>query len=191
MINDACIRAVVVGGLFCVGPYARSADFVRLGEFTDGVFLSGATAVSANGTFVAAFRTPPGEDAMSPYQWTAPDQRVFLGQPPGRFSLANAVTDDGQVVVGTHRIERSDIYEQAFVWEPSSGMVPLSGLPQGARHTQANDITPDGTVIVGRTSIGITGAFDSEAFRMNIGGQAIGLGDLPGGLDHRDRKSVV
>jgi len=181
MEKKAFVSAVVACIATWSGPYVLSAEFVRLGEFTDGVFASGATAISANGTFVAAFRTPPDDDMMSPYLWSKTDERVFLGEPPGRFTLANGVTDDGQLVVGTHRIELTDLYEQAFIWKPSTGMVPLSGLPGSATGTRANDITPDGSFIVGTSNVGVSGSFASEAFRISSSGELTGLGDLPGG----------
>jgi probable HAF family extracellular repeat protein len=60
-------------------------------------------------------------------------------------------------------------------------MAPLAGLPNGATHSEANDVTPDGTSIVGVTNLGTPDATEFEAFRLSNTGELLLLGDLPGG----------
>lgn len=172
---------------FIVGAFSlhvQAAEFIPLGGFADGTYGaygSSATAVSNNGAAVTAIRTSHGPEPFPPYLWTETDGRTFLGDPPGPFSFANGVTDDGQLVVGTHRVEQPRFYEQAFTWTPVAGMVPLDGLPEGASHSEANDVTPDGAFVVGLTHIGAPGPLEFEAYRLSDAGELLLLGDLPGG----------
>lgn len=84
------------------------------------------------------------------------------------FSFANAVSANGQVVVGgsssTRHVDRG---EQAFRWTQAGGMEPLGILP-GTFQSQALAVSSDGGVIVGSSG--------SEGFRWTetSGLQAIG-----------------
>jgi probable HAF family extracellular repeat protein len=170
--------------------YLHASEFIPLGDLPGGDFLSGAAAVSDNGTFIVGSGVTDFSDDVNPFLWTSSTGMVPLGPPSARFSAPNAVTDGGNLVVGTHRFELPDLYEQAFVWKSSTGLIPLSGLPAGAESTRANDVTPDGKFIVGASSIGISGTFDSEAFRLSNTGDLIGLGDLPGGQNYSEAKAI-
>jgi probable HAF family extracellular repeat protein len=50
-------------------------------------------------------------------------------------------------------------------------------LPEGIFFSNADDVSADGSVLVGRAS----SASGAEAFRWTSGGGMVGLGDLPGG----------
>src|SRR5688572_9166305 len=65
---------------------------------------------------------------------------------------------------------------EAFRWSPLGGMVGM-GYLTGATDSVAEGISPDGTVIVGKS-----GTWNSvQAFRWTRASGMIGLGDLPGG----------
>jgi len=72
---------------------------------------------------------------------------------------------------------------EAFRWTPSGGMVSLGDLPGGAHEGWANDVSADGSVVVGRGRP----AAGEEAFRWTSEEGMVGLGDLPGGV----RQSVA
>jgi probable HAF family extracellular repeat protein len=92
----------------------------------------------------------------------------------GYESFANAVSADGQVVVGT---SYSDFVPevQAFRWTPAGGMVALGDLPAGASGSIAEGVSADGSVIAGSVST----ARGVEAYRWTSQG-GLGLGHLPG-----------
>lgn len=99
-----------------------------------------------------------------------------LGTLPGsRFprSIANAVSADGAVVVGSGS---SISGTRAFAWTAAEGMSSLGTLPGGTVSTGL-DVSADGSVVVGNSSTGR----GTEAFRWTAGAGMIGLGDLAGG----------
>src|SRR5262245_37489475 len=59
----------------------------------------------------------------------------------------------------------------------AASLTPLGDLPGGQFASRANDVSADGSVIVG-SSYSASGL---EAFRWTSGGGMVGLGDLPGG----------
>lgn len=65
---------------------------------------------------------------------------------------------------------------EAFRWDAINGAIGLGDLPGGLFRSSANDISGDGTVVVGnaQTESGI------EAFRWTKGTGLVGLGQLPG-----------
>lgn len=71
------------------------------------------------------------------FRWTDADGLQLVG--PGS---ARAVSYDGSVVVGVSS-------GQAFRWTEETGMVLLGGLPGQRVLSEAYDVTPDGTMVVG------------------------------------------
>ena len=96
-----------------------------------------------------------------PIRWTQGTEVVALGQ---FFGVANAVSNDGSIIVGY-----SD--NQAFRWTETEGMTGLGYLP-GAPDSVANGISGDGSIIVGKSS--------NQAFRWTESEGMTGLGYLPG-----------
>jgi hypothetical protein len=82
-----------------------------------------------------------------------------LGVLPGcTRSLASAISADGTTVVGgssTNGFATTDIHVhpagRAFVWHPPGGMTSLATLNKVNDHSWAEDLSADGTVIVGFT----------------------------------------
>ena len=61
-------------------------------------------------------------------------------------SAAEAVSDDGSVVVGYST--NGDDEEEAFVWTESGGMVGLGNLPE-QEYIEAEFVSDDGSVVFG------------------------------------------
>lgn len=59
--------------------------------------------------------------------------------------------------------------------------IPLGDLPGGEFASSANDVTNDGTVVVGASSSNVSVENEAEAFRWTNAGGMVGLGDLSGG----------
>ena len=99
--------------------------------------------------------------------------------PGGDVSIANGVSADGTVVVGYSDEDDPTVNYQifeAFRWTAATGMVGLGWLPGGNKASQAEDISADGSVIVGAS----TSAAGSQAFRWTAADGMTGLG-LPSG----------
>jgi probable HAF family extracellular repeat protein len=84
-------------------------------------------------------------------------------------SVAEAVSDDGAVVVGG---SESAAGPQAFRWTAAGGIVGLGDLPGGIFESYANGVSANGSVIVGT---GVNGADESRAFRWTSGGGLVQL----------------
>lgn len=82
-------------------------------------------------------------------------------QPVGRVgtsdsSLALAISEDGSTVVG-----RSTDFRAAWRWTPSAGLATFGSLPSGFFYGSADDVSADGTAVVGLISNGT----ESNVFR--------------------------
>jgi probable HAF family extracellular repeat protein len=87
------------------------------------------------------------------------------------------VSADGSIVTGTSDSPESPFALQAFSWTAEEGMVGLGDLPGGDFSSEANDISADGTTIVG----GSWSESGFEAFIWTADTGMFGLGDLPRG----------
>lgn len=119
-------------------------------------------------------------------RWPEPPYEGLMLQAGFGRSAAEAVSDDGSVIVGTIAEEdRSGPWDQAFRWTEPTGLVLLGGLidiedmpvdAQWETFSAAHDVSGDGKVIVGRAYTGT----DFEAFRWTADSGMVGLGFLPG-----------
>ncbi|WP_210421141.1 PEP-CTERM sorting domain-containing protein [Lacipirellula limnantheis] len=105
------------------------------------------------------------------YRWTNATGSVFLP-----LSTAKGVSADGSVVAGWFG-DGGVTY--AARWTEATGRVSLGALPATNSQSFANEISADGSVIVGGSNSGA--ANDFVAFRWTQSGGMVGLGDLPGG----------
>ncbi|MFO0831469.1 MAG: hypothetical protein U0637_06460 [Phycisphaerales bacterium] len=88
---------------------------------------------------------------------------VGLGVVPGaNASTANAISSDGSTVVGTSQ----QFGGAAWRWTLSTGRVDLGALPGGFLMEHANDVSGDGSVIVGGMNDGVS---VSTAWRWTLG----------------------
>jgi probable HAF family extracellular repeat protein len=93
---------------------------------------------------------------------------------PYRSSSASGISADGSVVIGSSNNTNG---LEAFRWTQSDGMVSLANLDGGNFSSGANDVSDDGSVVVGVIYNRLDG---SEAFRWTQSGGMVGLGFLSG-----------
>jgi probable HAF family extracellular repeat protein len=139
-------------------PQQGGSGMVGLG-FLPGGLESEAWDASADGTVVVGANFVPN----LAFRWTAATGMVSLGTLPGNDrSFATAVNPDGTFIVGLTAAE-------AFRWmltDPGSGegiMIGLGDLPGGDFWSGADDISADGSVVVGRSATG-SFPYEEEAF---------------------------
>jgi uncharacterized membrane protein len=113
-------------------------------------------------------------------------QLINLGMFSGdNNSNASAVSADGSTIVGQSFAvqlvgQGYQIYQmKPFRWTASTGMVSLGTLP-GAAITNANDVSGDGSVVVGHAHFSVT---KQLAYRWTESAGMQSLGDLPGGFE--------
>ncbi|WP_332694018.1 autotransporter domain-containing protein [Devosia sp.] len=172
--------------------YRADTGMVNLGTL-GGLLFSEAMDVSLDGTVVVgtssivggtrAFRWVEGATggvASNPQMF---DLGVFAG---GLVSNANAVSDDGSVVVGFS--DGAALGYHAFRWTAADGMVDLGTLAGGgSAESRAYGISGDGNFIVGRSD---TVGSDEHAFRWSAAEGMIDLGTL-GGADSLARAASL
>lgn len=179
--------SVIVGSASSSGGieafrWTASQGIVGLGDLPgDGLLVSHAFGVSAGGQVVIG-QSQRGWPLTRAFRWTAATGFTDLGDLPGGddFSIATAVSSDGNVIVGA---SRSVAGEEAFIWTPATGMVGLGDLPGDGVSSRARAVSADGKVVVG---MGVS-AKGFEAFRWTSAGGMIGLGSL----DPRDFASMA
>jgi uncharacterized protein YhjY with autotransporter beta-barrel domain len=155
-----------VGLGFLPGSTIRSS-------FATGASWDGSVVVGA-GAFLASYAPEIHQEA---FRWTAAGGMQRLGLGGYTDSVANGVSADGSVVVGSlsasgvgGAVTRFPV--QAFRWTPAGGLERLGFLP-GAQTSAAAAVSGDGTVIVGNSG--------REAFRWTAadGLRGLGLPDDP------------
>ena len=101
---------------------------------------------------------------------------VQIGPPLERELPTPRLSADGGIVVGSNGLERSLIDGQAAMWSREAGLKNLGTLP-GHNVSLAEDVSADGSVVVGRSHIldggGIT---SSETFLWTEANGMTGLG---------------
>jgi probable HAF family extracellular repeat protein len=153
--------------------------FMGLGDLPGSIFQSVAWAVSADGNVVVGDSRSGQSSPASPeaFRWEN-GMMVGLGDLPGALyeSRSLAVSADGSVIVGRSDIGNGStgVYEEAFRWTESDGMVGLGDLPGGLVISAARGVSADGSVIVGDS--GIDGG--TEAFRWTAATGMEGIGHL-------------
>ncbi|TMA34101.1 MAG: PEP-CTERM sorting domain-containing protein [Deltaproteobacteria bacterium] len=137
--------------------------------------VSAANGVSANGSVVVGrTTTAAGTEA---FMWTSGGGMVSIGDFPdgGTNSTANAISDDGSVIVGGGL--HSGPSGEAFRWTSGTGLVGLGDLAGGNADSLALGVSGDGNAVVGQSDSGN----GIEAFIWTIGSGIQPLGDLAGG----------
>ncbi|RIK71970.1 MAG: PEP-CTERM sorting domain-containing protein [Planctomycetota bacterium] len=173
-------------GALMVGPCARGAFFLPLGDLPGGYFSSSASDVSADGKVVVGWSVARPSSTGWPvgildaFRWTPDEGMVSLGRLEGHSgSLASAVSADGSVVVGTSLLGASS--GEPFRWASTTGMQPLDTRSIGNFvGGDASAVSADGSVVVGANHNGFFFGGPRPAFRWTAEG-TVDLGDLPGG----------
>jgi len=138
--------------------------------------VSSANGVSADGvTVVGRTTTSAGTEA---FRWTSGGGMVSLGDFPtgGTQSTANAISDDGSVIVGAG-LHFGPVGE-AFRWTQGSGLVGLGDLPGGTADSLALGVSGDGNTVVGESN----STNGIQAFVWTVGSGMQPLGDLGDGV---------
>jgi len=108
----------------------------------------------------------------------------------GSFSVAEAVSGDGSVIVGN---ANDELNNRAFKYDSTNGMTSLGSL-SGNKSSVAYGVNVDGSVIVG---IGYDANSNTQAFKYDSTNGMTGLGFLTGGssysaaIDVSDDGSVI
>ena len=159
-------RWTPAGGMVSLGGLPGIPLSQRYDQPTD-ITPSGAVIVGGAGT--------QSTTSTRAFRWTAATGMVSLGLLAGSnqpATTASGVSDDGNVIVGT--AHGSADPNQPFRWTPAAGVHALAGLPAGS-FGSAQDVSGDGTVVVGSLRLGRT-IPNWEAFRWTEAG---GLTFLP------------
>lgn len=152
--------------------------------------------VTPDGATVVGVCSPA--DGYEAFRWTQATGMVALGDLPGgdHYSYATGVNADGSVIVGAADWDGFG-FGRAFIWDASNGMRDLKAVLESEHGLNlsawsllyANDITADGSAIVG---VGINPAGETEAWLVRLrapGCPADFNGD--GTLDTRDVLSFL
>lgn len=129
-----------------------------LGDLPGGTTATEAYDISGDGsTVVGSGNSANGAEA---FRWDATNGIVGLGDLPGGVfaSFASGVSADGSIIVGR---ASSALGQEATIWDVTNGTITgLGDLPGGAAvngfFSEANGVSADGSVVVGRGTIGIT-----------------------------------
>jgi probable HAF family extracellular repeat protein len=149
--------------------WTEATGMVGLGDLPGGIFLSQATAVSADGSVVAGLSQ--GGPTYNAFIWTQAMGMVPLST---RESSAVGISANGRVVVG------QDPSTEPFRWTQETGMVGLGHLP-GAHTSAALAVSADGSIIVGRSGFDAfiwterTGMQNLETFLSGLGADVTGV----------------
>lgn len=123
---------------------------VGLGFLSQTLPDSSGFGLSADGAAVVgqSMSGPPDVEAI---RWTAQSGTVGLGHltlvPPGFFyALGWGISADGNTVVGQ---ARTVDFEEAFRWTEETGMISLDPMRGTTFYSVAEDVSADGSIIVG------------------------------------------
>lgn len=136
----------VVGVLLCWRPTAAHAQatFTPLGVF--GGTQSFGHDVSADGSVVVGTISGRPGNTNGIFRWTREGSVIHTATVPGPLM---AISPDGSTVVGSRFLPQTGLTE-AFRWVPDEGLFEgLGDFPGGAFKSEANDVSADGSVIVG------------------------------------------
>ncbi len=158
--------------------WTESGGMVGLGYIPGGLSYSTARGVSGDGSVVVGNSDFGGILGFQPFRWTSAGGMLAIIDPPVQGgSAADAVSADGIAVVGV--LPNGSGSEEGFRWTSTEGFVELGDLPGGSFATFPQDVSADGSVVVGSAfSDSLQGL---EAFRWTSTGGMVGLGELPGG----------
>lgn len=160
-----------------------SGNFIPVGDLAGGAFGSYAYGCSAGSfTLIGASYSSQNLEACRYVPGEGLRGIGFLPTPTGtqNYSVAEAASADGSVIVGESRSFNATNGNEAFRWTAQGGMVPLGDLPGGAFQSWAYAVSADGSAVVGRASIdGACGPFGcGSAGRAFIWDQSHGMRDL-------------
>jgi uncharacterized membrane protein len=150
--------SVVLGWSYSIAPDPPAEGFlwkettgpVGLGYPTGFDGIGPPWELSADGSSaVGNAESPLG--VWAAYRWTKDSGTESLGVPPGASnSDGRAISADGSVVVGaSYEVAGGNSNNDAFIWDEESGFQGLGPLPDGWGKSLAQEISPDGSTVVG------------------------------------------
>ena len=157
--------------------WTAATGMVGLGDLPGGNPISTALGISSDGTTIVG--TSWGSDGIEAVRWeggAAPP--IGLGALTyGPNGQANDASADGTVIVGSDYARTPQTGPEAFRWTQATGMVGLGDAPGGGCCSEAEGVSDDGSVIVGRawSGSGVLAMRWTQQTGMSL------LGDLPGG----------
>ena len=156
--------------------WTEETGVVTIGGWPGSTTKMSAKGTSYDGTYVVG--QVEYDSLREAWLWTQAGGMVGLGfLPGGDYSGGVAVSDDGSVVAGSTVVDEIE----AFRWTEAGGMVGLGVLPDVGLTSIAEDMSADGTVIVGQGDTSPSGtAYGTQAFRWTEATGMIGLGTLGG-----------
>lgn len=148
-----------IAGGYRVGSVRRAIIWTQASGATDIGTLGGADAnvagISGDGRIVTGTsKVLPSANRQHAFRWTAEDGMQDLGALSWEYysSFANAISDDGNSIVGwSYRSGISDTLASGFRWTPSTRMRELSSGIGG--YSFAIDVSADGSVICGAVEL--------------------------------------
>ena len=154
--------------------WTAEGGMVGLGSLSALIPGSSAIAASHDGSvIVGSSNFGAGTQA---FRWTTETGIVGLGTLSGgieSLGIAASTSADGTVIVGAAGGAAGNPAGEAFRWSAAEGMRPLADRPPGFVSSRANDVSADGSVIVGTMDVN----FRPQAFRWTA---SAGLAPLPG-----------
>jgi probable HAF family extracellular repeat protein len=171
---------IICSFIYSITGFAQHALFQPLGDLPGGIFDSGASAVSADGSVVVGYgTTAQGQQA---FRWTQSTGMTSLGNLPDstlKINWAYDISADGSVIVGsgdTGAVRSFGEGERGFRWTKESGMAAIGNL-DGLSFNTAWGTSTNGAVVVGDGG--------KQAFRWTQNNGMMGLGVLSSQLKSR------
>lgn len=171
-----CLAAAA--GLLALTSGASAQSITSIGLSPGGSF-SGANAVSANGSVVAA-----NVDMARAHRWTSAGLVDIGTLPGGSAASAEDISSDGSVIVGASFFVTPEETARAHRWTLSGGMQDLGVLPGGFASV-ASGVSGNGSVVTG---VSYDMDFNATAFRWTSAAGMQSIGTLPGGTSSEGRK---
>ncbi|MGB7317632.1 MAG: autotransporter domain-containing protein [Planktotalea sp.] len=136
--------------------WTSAGGMVSIGDLAGGQVHSVANDTNKDGSVIVGYGRTAAFNQEA-FRWTQAGGMVALGQlPNGTRSLANAVSDDGMIVVGQGSTNAGEV---AFRWTQETGIKSLQDLlvaknvdMTGIKLGTANEISADGKFIVGEAT---------------------------------------
>ncbi|MCS6919276.1 MAG: hypothetical protein NZM28_05860, partial [Fimbriimonadales bacterium] len=164
--------------------WTQSTGMVSLGTLGGG--FSQALGVSADGSVVVGAADAAGFQRRA-FRWTQSTGMQVI-EPRGLSSAAASVSANGLVVAGGWRFSLSPLIDNGFLWT-SSGTVDIPAF-NGLR-AFVNEISRDGTTVVGSATIYPEPNVTVRAFRWTASGGMQNLGQLGTGVFNNSEATCV
>ncbi|MBL8761126.1 MAG: hypothetical protein JNL50_07470 [Phycisphaerae bacterium] len=144
---------------------AEDLTIHSIGDLPGGRHITHAYSVSDDGGVIVG--EAQGTKGQRAFMWrrdtgVMQDLGTLPNSLPVESAIANCVSGDGRVVIGTSSSGEGG--KEAFVWTAETGMVGLGRDPT-AKYSTAKSMTPDSKFIVGTRSIWKTGGPITLAYR--------------------------